>query len=697
MLANPHHTQHQLSYPYRTHSSQSCSADLNSPSIDTFPHYFTNSFGTSAPSPSQGSARPSSQQQLFGGSLNTSESQTYSQLGGNTPLMQSTYYNTQAPHIRVQQSSPVPQLSENALMQHEWQFQGQGSAQYRKGGKHQRTFSRSTIGSDGPTSPYNTSTSHPQIAQSELSPRGLDSIYQDDFPSEQHASPHMSKPFEGAQDSFLAPAFQNFDPQGDSTANQRAKLAMIQALKDHHGDGDSPAPAFSVSGRHSVSSVDHHSPRTPKTTYSEDIHDGGKNGMVDFHTVNRWLDEYLHFDTDFSNSIPTHNMSDAFVDELYNSSVITSAPSAVSRAAASQNALLSPYRSIFSERIKQANNEHLRDMSPTSSLSGPKSPFRHDSPFAMSSNGYGSRSPQSTYGSASQLREKQRAEANSAALRDHQRRAEESLVTPKTVSPKDVTLEFHENEEDAKMPLFPQDGSDLDDLMSDRTFGGIATSRRQSTAFSHGGFNFTPPSIPGSVAMPQQYQYSQPRRQSAFMQHGNAPTPEFPAHLTSMESSISDGLAQDYSRETPKPHQTTADTGVYTCTYHGCTLRFETPAKLQKHKREGHRQANTSTAANAEHANGMTAAALLRNSQAGPHKCDRINPSTGKPCNTIFSRPYDLTRHEDTIHNARKQKVRCHLCTEEKTFSRNDALTRHMRVVHPDVDFPGKTRRKGQD
>jgi uncharacterized Zn-finger protein len=86
----------------------------------------------------------------------------------------------------------------------------------------------------------------------------------------------------------------------------------------------------------------------------------------------------------------------------------------------------------------------------------------------------------------------------------------------------------------------------------------------------------------------------------------------------------------------------------------------------------------------------------LRNSQAGPHRCDRINPSTGKPCNSVFSRPYDLTRHEDTIHNGRKQKVRCHLCTEEKTFSRNDALTRHMRVVHPDVDWVGKQKRKSQ-
>jgi uncharacterized Zn-finger protein len=90
---------------------------------------------------------------------------------------------------------------------------------------------------------------------------------------------------------------------------------------------------------------------------------------------------------------------------------------------------------------------------------------------------------------------------------------------------------------------------------------------------------------------------------------------------------------------------------------------------------------------------GMTSSLL--NSQAGPHRCDRINPSTGKPCNTIFSRPYDLTRHEDTIHNAKKQKVHCNLCTEEKTFSRADALTRHYRVCHPDVELPGKHRRRG--
>ena len=121
---------------------------------------------------------------------------------------------------------------------------------------------------------------------------------------------------------------------------------------------------------------------------------------------------------------------------------------------------------------------------------------------------------------------------------------------------------------------------------------------------------------------------------------------------------------------------------LYTCTYQGCTERFNTTAKLTQHKRDGHHQhiANSARGDN-------------RVTQAGPHRCERINPSTGKPCKSVFNRPYDLTRHENTIHNARKEKFKCQLCTEEKSFSRNDGLTRHMRVVHLEVDFPGKTKR----
>jgi hypothetical protein len=142
---------------------------------------------------------------------------------------------------------------------------------------------------------------------------------------------------------------------------------------------------------------------------------------------------------------------------------------------------------------------------------------------------------------------------------------------------------------------------------------------------------------------------------------------------------------QSYSIQ--RPEDTSSDTGTYICMYYGCVQRFETPAQLQKHKREDHRQISPISIPNAQ-------SIVLCNSQVGPHKCERINPSTGKPCNSIFSRPCDLTRHEGPIYNARKQKVRYHLCSEEKAFSRNDALTRHMRVIHPDVDRPGKSKRK---
>jgi hypothetical protein len=65
-------------------------------------------------------------------------------------------------------------------------------------------------------------------------------------------------------------------------------------------------------------------------------------------------------------------------------------------------------------------------------------------------------------------------------------------------------------------------------------------------------------------------------------------------------------------------------------------------------------------------------------------RCDRISTSTGKPSNSIVSQRSDLARHEDTVHNGRKLKVRCHLCTEYQTVSRNNGalpLLRHAKLV----------------
>jgi hypothetical protein len=424
-----------------------------------------------------------------------------------------------------------------------------------------------------------------------------------------------------------------------------------------------------------------------------------------------------------SNAVPKldRTMSDAYNDELYNPNF--SFTSAIS---SHETRMLSPsqHSDVFSQRLQAANNQHLSasTQSPLTSQSRRRSPFRQGSPLApIAHRGFNPQtSSQVRLGTAAHMREQQKAENDALVLEEQIRRSSPEQSAPKTISPKDAVLDYHGTEEDAAMPLFPQSTQqyrfskptsqelqDLDDSSSQQSFASMVTSRRpsssaysnssQATPRNRSGFNFAPPSVPGSAHVPQQYQFvSQQRQQTNNLADRSSHTP---ATLVSVESSNSE-YAPDAS-DLKKPAKSNADSGTYTCTYHGCTLRFETPAKLQKHKREGHRQSApllggvaSSDRHGSDGGSGMTSAALLRNSQAGPHKCERINPSTGKPCNAIFSRPYDLTRHEDTIHNARKQKVHCQLCTEEKTFSRNDALTRHMRVVHPEVDFPGKTRRR---
>lgn len=134
---------------------------------------------------------------------------------------------------------------------------------------------------------------------------------------------------------------------------------------------------------------------------------------------------------------------------------------------------------------------------------------------------------------------------------------------------------------------------------------------------------------------------------------------------------------QNDSLPTPPNLSKPQDSGenIYSCTYAGCMQRFGTAQGMRMHKRGQHNSEYTS--------------------QAEVRRCTLINPSTGKRCNSLFSRPYDLTRHESTIHDNRKTKVKCNLCTEMgKTFSRPDALSRHIRVVHPDFQFTGSLKKR---
>ncbi|KAG0651612.1 Transcriptional regulator RPN4 [Hyphodiscus hymeniophilus] len=610
------------------------------------------------------------------------------------------------PHSFSSPSQPLMQ-SEHS---NSWLSNGQLTPTSTTRARKQRESSLSSLGSAGPASPYTANTSNPQVAGD---------LYHDFHDYHQPSSKPLTPVHTPSQEQFLAPHFSNFYNSQHTPFHTMShdglpsKMANVELMPAPEFNGHSARPYNS-----SVASHDSPSVTTPPGYEGEERRRSGETSSVDF-----WLNEYLQLcdNTAFRSAMPKldRTMTDIYADELYNPSFqITSAPST---STSSIPATVSPVNDIFAQRLQAANSQHLSASNTQVPLTIPsreRSPFRQGSPLAPSGNTFAQQSPNFKFGTATHMREQQKLVNDAQALREQMERTSPEQHTPKTISPKEVDLDYHENEQDAGMPLFPpqqqqaspvqyrhqqlsREAADADETASQQSYASMATTRRESSsAYSttsqatpqQNTFNFVPPSVPGSVRqIPQQYPFvPQQRRQPSNLSNA---TEDFPASLTSMESSSSEYAPA--ASESKKPAGTSADSGTYTCTYHGCTLRFETPAKLQRHKREGHR--NSASAVAGEDEGGMTSAAF-RNTQNGPHKCERINPSTGKPCNTIFSRPYDLTRHEDTIHNARKQKVRCHLCTEEKTFSRNDALTRHFRVCHPDhVELTKSRRRNGRD
>ncbi|KAF4972786.1 hypothetical protein FSARC_686 [Fusarium sarcochroum] len=533
-------------------------------------------------------------------------------------------------------------------------------------GNHQRESSLSSLGSStaGPASPFNHNTSNPHIAITDANDQSNPSYYHlaksmAPYPGyqtcggmEQHAMPEMAYP--------IALSGPNSKPRMDRG---------LMHAPDFSGGSTRSHPA-SV-----ASSIAGDSPATPTVGEAESVERRRKgNNSFTNGGLRNISSQFL------SSGHPNppkldRTMTDIYGDELYSPNfAITSTPPSQAQVA------VSPTNDVFSQRLHAANNQHLSAAhSPASTTSRDRSPFRTGSPLAPSPiHDFGNTGfSQMSFNTAQRIREQNKAQQDAQLIRQQMNMKQEP-ETPKTISPKDAILEFNEPEGDNNFPLFPQGSSGFDmEQFPKSMVGSSQESIHDVNAHNH--FNFLSSQASSGISVPQQYPFiAQPR-----MSH------ETPPRLSSAGSS-----SNDSRNTTPaaRPNSTTADGGTYTCTYHGCTMRFETPANLQKHKREGHRQTQTLGPARPRDV-GMTS--TLLNSQAGPHRCDRINPSTGKSCNTVFSRPYDLTRHEDTIHNARKQKVRCDLCTEEKTFSRADALTRHYRVCHPDMELPGKHRRRG--
>jgi hypothetical protein len=571
---------------------------------------------------------------------------------------------------------------------------------------HNRESSLSSLGSNGPASPYNANTSNPHIAITDSS----SDAYHDMSGGDSNYSYQMGKPM---SDHFYA-TLQSLNGHGSGMTDMfsdglpNLTTQQPQQQKARSGRGLLPAADLSIgsvtrSRPASVASstVGGDSPATPSFHEPEEDVRRRKNGEQPelpaqlqryLHTLDGDEDySSLYFDTVFSNSLPPkldRTMTDVYGDELFNPNfTITSASPPPQTHLA-----MSPSNELFTQALKAANSQHLSAVhSPVSASSRNQSPFRHGSPLAPSSNDFSQQGTQIHLHSAQQIREKQKQERDSKALQQIAHNAsQQQQGTPSTISPKDAMLEFNDSDDASNFPLFPPQETNNFNLNQLNKAMPQPSQTFQSTAPMQSAFNFN---MPTNMQLPQQYPFVAQSRQQQQQQQQQQITPSVSSFsrvssADTTRSDMSEVVAQ-------RPARTNADGGTYTCTYHGCTLRFETPALLQKHKREGHRQANALNNVRVPVVTSPGVPDSLLGSQAGPHRCDRINPSTGKSCNTVFSRPYDLTRHEDTIHNARKQKVRCNLCTEEKTFSRADALTRHYRVCHPDVEFPGKHRRRG--
>ncbi|KAI1290556.1 hypothetical protein F5Y03DRAFT_56393 [Xylaria venustula] len=630
----------------------------------------------------------------------------------NLPTAAAAFAATQ----RYQHRQPATTSSQaiTPMSSNPWILQGQHTPRQSQQFGHQRDSSLSSVGSNPPASPYNANTANPQIAVTDVVGDGLHDIT---GAGDEHYTFGMTKPM-ALPDNFYASAIDPFNGNhggggtsghgvlGDiATADGIPALTGAQQQRQGGLVPGSDMPANGLLSRSRpvsvASSIGGDSPATPPVHEHEDEQRRPKNAYASPVNTPK-LDR---------------TMTDVYGDELYSPNFTITSASPPPQT----HMVMSPPSDLFAQRMQAANSQHfLATQSPVSNESGVHSPFLHGSPYASGINEFPAVSTNRVrLESAQQLRERRKAEEDAKQLQlqmarhsqqGHHQGQQQQQSTPSTISPKDAVLEFNEVDADSNFPLFPPQETSTYGLGPSNAGGDMsrATSQQSASPFQsmsttpvQSGFNF---SMPSNVQLPNQYpfvarQQPQKQQQQPHQLHQQRQQPLTPSasnfsRMSSVEANNTDGSSST-GAPVQRPERTAADGGTYTCTYHGCTLRFETPALLQKHKREGHRQANALNHLRSPAAIMGQPANSVASSQAGPHRCDRINPSTGKPCNTVFSRPYDLTRHEDTIHNAKKQKVRCGLCTEEKLFSRADALTRHYRVCHPDVNVPGKHRRRG--
>jgi len=352
-----------------------------------------------------------------------------------------------------------------------------------------------------------------------------------------------------------------YPQNGDASA---VAMALHQKHAQRHQDEEPPALSpsragnrISSSSRHSIE--DHDTPPTPVQPYER-------------------TNTTIHHNSNIPKLART--ISDAVQDELFNPNI---APGTTHVAREDNN---SNGASKFPRIFQQAQSEHMAQTSPTLPpvFRDTGSPFRANSPFhpargpAIQSPRAASYLPVSGYTTARAMREREQEQTADAARASLYRDYEE-MQQPKTISPKDVNLEYHEPEEGIRGSLF--DGTHHDDSASEGSYH----------MSSHG----------EEDEIKSEHVYGR-RGSDMTMEYLPTYQPEYPHHLipqygwvgdhSSQESSDprSDEYHYDMNRSPvyQRPDDVSASSGAYSCTVHGCPLRFPTASKMSKHRCEAH-------------------------------------------------------------------------------------------------------------
>lgn len=531
---------------------------------------------------------------------------------------------------------------------------------------HRRALSNSSMGSFPPDSPYSRASSiqYPAPVPTSSSPSSnnhVSGVWDDQGTGSGPAVNHLPTPSN-------TPTRESFMERIKNRRTSSAQISDPAMLAAQNSMKNSNIVSFGPQQRPDASDAGRDWNENHTTVGNGDANGKGREDLVSID----WLEQCLQSGNDTApRNIPKFDrtISDICQDELYNPSSAMITPPQPTRQINFNSAFLSPQSLAVNERVQAA--QKARSASPFT-IPRDNSPFRQNSPMAPTCGHLND-----TVRTAAGVREQQKRESDALAYQQHHQPL--STTQPSTISPKDAFPEQPEPEEDNMPSLFPQ--------TSNQSTATDGPSYGPHNANAPTDFNFAATGPPYSgfanammaggmptTYMEFQHEQLRPSNSTAEPQRQYHGVISQNNALQSTKQEDEDSLAN-----VEKPANATASTGTYSCTYHGCTERFESQAQLQRHKREGHRSTNSQAA-------DMT--------QAGPHRCTRINPSTGRPCNSVFSRPYDLTRHEQSLHAPVKKKLRCPYCTDEKLFSRADALTRHSRVVHATQAWPGKSRRK---